>query len=177
MHALVTPAEVQDNQPMLDLLWRVRFRWRLRPRQVTGDTKYGTIVNIVAVEEQGIRAYVPLANWENKTGYLGSNRFTYDPQRDVYFCPQGQLLHRRTNEYKSRKVEYGARAEDCNTCSLKAQCIPSDHGRIVYRRRGNGLCCQTAIPKKTRLPRKERAASGTVRVTGKCNSVSPATTR
>ena len=24
--ALVTPAEVQENQPMLDLLWRVRFR-------------------------------------------------------------------------------------------------------------------------------------------------------
>jgi hypothetical protein len=27
--ALVTPSEVMDNQPMLDLLWRVRFRWKL----------------------------------------------------------------------------------------------------------------------------------------------------
>jgi transposase len=36
--ALVTPAEVMENQPMLDLLWRVCFRWKLRPRQVTGDT-------------------------------------------------------------------------------------------------------------------------------------------
>jgi transposase len=60
LQALVTPAEVQDNQPMLDLLWRVCFRWRLRPRQITGDTKYGTIENIVPVEQQGIRAYVPL---------------------------------------------------------------------------------------------------------------------
>ena len=25
---LVTPADVMENQPMLDLLWRVRFRWR-----------------------------------------------------------------------------------------------------------------------------------------------------
>jgi hypothetical protein len=40
--ALVTPAEVMENQPMLDLLWRVCFRWKLRPRQVTGDTTYGT---------------------------------------------------------------------------------------------------------------------------------------
>ena len=31
---LVTPSEVMDNQPMLDLLWRVRFRWKLQPRQV-----------------------------------------------------------------------------------------------------------------------------------------------
>src|SRR6266699_3814002 len=44
--ALVTPAEVMENQPMLDLLWHVRFRWHLRPRQVTGDTKYGTLENI-----------------------------------------------------------------------------------------------------------------------------------
>ncbi len=53
-----------------------------------------TIENIVAVEEQGIRAYVPLPNWENKTSYLGSNHFTYDAQRDVYICPPGQPLHR-----------------------------------------------------------------------------------
>jgi hypothetical protein len=36
---LVAPGEVMENQPMLDLLWRVRFRWKLRVRQVTGDTK------------------------------------------------------------------------------------------------------------------------------------------
>ena len=37
--ALVTPAEVQDNQPAMDLLWRTRFRWKLHPRHVTGDSK------------------------------------------------------------------------------------------------------------------------------------------
>lgn len=66
------------------------------------------------MEQQGIRAYVPLPNWENKTGYLGSNHFTYDPERDVYICPQDQPLRRRTNEYTVRKVECRARAEDCN---------------------------------------------------------------
>jgi hypothetical protein len=32
--ALVTEASVMENQPMLDLLWHVRFRGLLRPRQV-----------------------------------------------------------------------------------------------------------------------------------------------
>jgi hypothetical protein len=36
--ALVTPADVMENVPMQDLLWRVCFRRKLRPRQVTGDT-------------------------------------------------------------------------------------------------------------------------------------------
>src|SRR5260370_3008056 len=44
--ALVTPSEVMENQPALDLLWRVRFRGKLWPRQVTGDTTYGTTNNI-----------------------------------------------------------------------------------------------------------------------------------
>jgi transposase len=39
--ALVTPADVMEIVPLRDLLWRVCFRWKLRPRQVTGDTTYG----------------------------------------------------------------------------------------------------------------------------------------
>jgi len=92
--ALVTPAEVMENQPMLDLLWHVRFRWRLRPRQVTGDTKYGTLENIKAIEDAGMRAYIPLFNRENEHGaYYGSARFTYDAIHDRYICPAGQPLH------------------------------------------------------------------------------------
>jgi transposase len=60
LQVLVTPSEVMDNQPMRDLIFRTRFRWKLRPRHVTGDTKYGTIENIKALEDAGIRAYVPL---------------------------------------------------------------------------------------------------------------------
>ncbi len=41
--ALVTPADVMENVPMRDLLWRVCFRRKLRPSQVTGDTTYGTV--------------------------------------------------------------------------------------------------------------------------------------
>lgn len=65
LSVLVTPAEVMENQPMLDLLWHARFRWRLRPRQVTGDTKYGTLENIKVIEDAGMRAYIPLFNREN----------------------------------------------------------------------------------------------------------------
>jgi transposase len=74
LQALVTPSEVQDNQPMLDLLWRVCFRWRLQPKQVTGDTKYGTIENIKAIEDAGMRAYIPLRNFEDSRGVFGKQR-------------------------------------------------------------------------------------------------------
>src|SRR6266516_901423 len=35
LQVLVAPSEVMDNQPMLDLLWRSRFRWKLWPRLAT----------------------------------------------------------------------------------------------------------------------------------------------
>jgi hypothetical protein len=98
---LVTLSEVMDNQPMLDLLWRVRFRWKLRPRHVTSDTKYGTIHNIKAIEDAHIRAYIPLPNWEHMTLYFGPSKFTHDEAQDAYLCPQtqSQPLHPFRREY------------------------------------------------------------------------------
>ena len=97
LQVLVTPSEVMDNQPMLDLLWRVRFRWKLRPRHVTGDTKYGTIQNIKAIEEAGIRAYVPLPDWEHMTPFFGPAKFTYHAAHDHYVCPLRLRLLWRVN--------------------------------------------------------------------------------
>jgi hypothetical protein len=92
LQVLVTPSEVMDNQPMRDLIFRTRFRWKLRPPHVTGDTKYGTIQNIKALEDAGIRAYVPLPDWEHMTPFFGPSTFMYDAAQDVYVCPQGQLF-------------------------------------------------------------------------------------
>src|SRR5581483_4140049 len=89
LEVLVTPADVMENLPFLEMLWRARFRWHLRPAQATGDTTYGTIENIVAMEDQGIRAYVPLSEVGRRDGFLGWEAFAYDAERDVYTCPQG----------------------------------------------------------------------------------------
>ena len=129
---LVTPGEVMDNQPMLDQLWHVFFRWRLRPKQVTGDTAYGTIENIKAIEDAHIRASVPLPDWDHMTPYYGLSQFSYDAQHDRYLCPQGQaLLPSRSRQ--AQKVEYTAPAATCNACPWKAQCTSSKRGRQVHR--------------------------------------------
>jgi len=92
---------------------------------VTGDTKYGTIQNIKAMEDAGIRAYIPLPDWEHKTPYYGPSKFIYDAAQDLYVCPAGQPLRRFRTEYQAEKVEYRADAATCNACPLKAQCTES----------------------------------------------------
>jgi len=134
LHALVTPGDVMENQPMLDLLRRVRFRWRLRPQRVIADTTYGTIENIRALEgEENIRAYVPLPDWEHQRDYYGPGQFTDDAQRNVYVCPEGALLLPSRQEWKAEKTEYQAEAAICNACPRKAACTPSEHGHQVHR--------------------------------------------
>ena len=130
---LVVPGEVMDNQPMLDLLWYVYFRWRVRPGHVTGDTKYGTFENIKAIEDAHIRAYVPLPDWEHKTPYYGPAQFTYDAVHDQYRCPQGQVLFAFHREEQAQLIEYRAAAGTCNACPVKIHCTPSKRGRHLHR--------------------------------------------
>jgi transposase len=131
--ALVTPADVMENVPLQDLLWRVCFRRKIWPQQVTGDTTYGTTENIVAVEDAGIRAFFPLPDFDRRTPFFGKGAFTYDPGADAYRCPQGQVLPRRKTKYTEAEVLYRADPASCNACPVKTQCTASDHGRMVHR--------------------------------------------
>ncbi len=134
LNALVTPSEVTENRPMLDMLWATVFRWRIYPRQVTGDAKYGTRENVAALEKAGIRAYVAIPNFDFRdTGLFGPGHFRYDPEKDVYVCPADERLHRRTRTGGNRGTRYQAKAEACNACELKAKCTTSERGRMLYR--------------------------------------------
>jgi transposase len=131
--ALVTPSEVMDNQPMQDLLWHSLFRWHLPLEQVTGDTRYGTAENVAAIEKAGLRAYVPLTDFDKRSPLYGKQRFSFDAERDQYVCPGGSRLSRQKSEYTQRIVVYHAEATTCNACPLKAKCTTSDNGRSVAR--------------------------------------------
>jgi len=130
---LVAPSEVSENKPMLDLLWRARFRWKLWPRQATGDSKYGTEENLVAIESQHLRAYVPLPDNDHRTEFFSSDRFRYDAERDIYMCPAGKELRLDRPHSTERQLRYRARARDCNHCPLKAKCTTSQQGRSLCR--------------------------------------------
>ena len=142
LNALVAPAEVTENRPMLDLLWRTCFRWKLRPHHVTADGKYGTLENVVALEEAGVRAYVALHESGSRPGYFAKGEFRYDPEADVYSCPAGKLLRplgKKEGEDRSdRETYYRAKASECAPCPLKVRCTTNKNGRQLRRYPGEG---------------------------------------
>jgi hypothetical protein len=118
--------------------WRARFRWQLPLRQVTGDAKYGTALNIAGVEREGIRAYMALHRSGGKPNLFGREDFTYDSKEDVYICPAGELLRpvgKKANEQQAGKdVIYRAKGSSCKACPLREKCTTKKkQGRSLRR--------------------------------------------
>lgn len=133
LSALVTPASITDNTPLLDLVDWVRSRWKIQPKLAVGDTKYGTVPNIVGLEERGIKAYLPTSDFSQRTKYYPAKFFQYDTEKDQYICPQRQILplvSRRTSE---QVLVYKPKAKVCNACPVKSQCTGSKSGRHIFR--------------------------------------------
>ena len=137
LSVLVTPGEVSENRPMLDLLFRSVFRWKIRPHHVTGDGKYGTAENIAAVEHSGIRAYLVLHEAGGRVDFFRKSEFAYDAAKDLYVCPAGETLRALgdAEDIRSRGkvVTYRAKASICAECSLKPRCTTNKNGRSLRR--------------------------------------------
>jgi Transposase DDE domain len=131
--ALVTPASIMDNTPMLDLACWVRLRWQLQPKIVVGDTKYGTVENIVGLAQQGIKAYLPTPDLSQRNEFYPAQDFHYNQLQDLYLCPQGQELPLHARRQSEAVFVYRADAATCNRCLVKMHCTNSQSGRHIFR--------------------------------------------
>lgn len=133
LHAFVTPGDVAENNVLLDQLRRTIFRRKLRPKRLIADAKYASADNIRTLEDDGIRAYVPLPEWDKSSPYFHISAFTYDADEDVYRCPEGQVLKLEWIDEVGERNVYRARAATCNACPVKEQCTRSNQGRLIGR--------------------------------------------
>jgi len=118
---------------MLDLARWVRFRWHLRPKIAVGDSKFGTIRNIVALEQDGLRAYLAMPDLNKRSGLYTLDQFRYDAERDVYTCPQGQFLPLSSFDQYQQAFMYRTKRKICNACPVKTKCTTSAYGRVLRR--------------------------------------------
>lgn len=130
--ALVTPASIMDNTPLLDLVKYVCSKWKLRPKQATSDSKYGTVPNIVGLEQMEICAYLPTPDISHRTKFYPADRFQYDVEHDQYICPQGQTLRLYSRRNSEQVYVYAAEASICNACLVKSECTDSQSGRHIF---------------------------------------------
>ena len=133
LSALVTPASIMDNTPILDLVDWVCSRWKIEPKLAVGDARYGRIPKISGFEKRGIKTYLPTPDFSNRTKHYPAKLFEYDPENNHYICPKGKILPLRVRRKKEQILLYKSKAEVCNVCPVKVECTGSKSGRYISR--------------------------------------------
>lgn len=131
--ALVTPASIMDQTPMLDLARWLRFRWQIQPEIAVGDSKFGTISNILGLENDGIRAFFPIPSLSRSKTLYPLDLFRYDADRNIYLCPERQELRLVSRVNSQELFRYQADPSICNACSVKSKCTKAKSGRSISR--------------------------------------------
>jgi transposase len=130
---LTTSADLSDSKSLQEIIKRTTERLSevgLRVKDVSADRNYCSGENLRALEEQGIRPFIPSQRHPNTTGGLQREEFRYDNQRDVYICPQGKDLVYSFTSKKNCRV-YSCQASNCLSCPMKDRCTPGKKGRRV----------------------------------------------
>jgi len=149
-----TPArmaqEIKATKAMLD---RVEEKHGIRPHRLAADKAYGTGPFLAWLSERNITPHIPVLDRQQQTGgLLPREAFSFDPERNVFICPQGKILKHRTAQ-KEKIHMYRATARDCKMCPIRQQCTRGPNAPcLCHSKRPFGrtlLPCRTPKPSKT----------------------------
>src|SRR5213075_2535860 len=73
------------------------------------------------------------------TPHYYSDKFIYDPEKDIYTCPQNQVLkgsgqwYPKGNGSKYQNLVKHYKTPACKSCPVKADCTRNKNGRLIER--------------------------------------------
>jgi transposase len=126
---------VTDQHQLVPMAERAKQTLGAETLEVVADMGYYDGAAVQKCEAQGVIVYIPKpqTSANTKLGLFGKERFTDNPEQDVYVCPAGEALtYRFGTEEKGRKIRYYSTAA-CGRCVLKAQCTRNKDNRRITR--------------------------------------------
>jgi transposase len=129
----VTPANVHDSVPYLGRLDRQRERFGFNVRAVGVDAGYATAAIAKGLEDRNIYGVTGYRRPNHVEGLFHKRQFQYDQERDVYVCPNQQLLIYRTTNREGYR-QYHSDAQQCRECPLRPQCTRSRNATKIVTR-------------------------------------------
>ena len=130
--------DANDRYQLAGMAQKAKMILEVEKLDVTADKGFCTGSELKKCEENGITAYVAIPEETMPNKKLGvpapefySQRFAYDPLRDVYVCPANQVMGFWKGRWKNRGRLY--RTAACAACLLRSRCTRSKQGRIIFR--------------------------------------------
>jgi transposase len=135
-----------DTNTLIPHIEQYKELYQQNPDVITADAGYGSEENYEYLETNQIESYVKYNYFhkEQKQKHVNpfnSENFPYNKQKDCYYCPIGQKMHklgerkkRTENGYLQHLIIY--QAQNCNGCPLRYLCHKSkDNRQIQVNRR------------------------------------------
>jgi len=104
----------------------------LTPTDVTADRGHHSEENVVEIEAMGVFPIIRARAQAGPPGFRGQD-FAYRAEEDVYLCPAGQRLARRSSLSTEGRAHYRALGDTCQQCEHFGVCTKSANGRTVAR--------------------------------------------
>lgn len=133
-----TPGDVNEAHLMLPLVEQHEATTGITADTIVADSKYGTIDNFLACHDKGVKAHIPdlrqaALKRTKERSIFTDDQFLYDPQIDMYRCPAGKPLKRKSLHKHRESCDYAAPKKVCAACELREQCTKNKTGRTVKR--------------------------------------------
>jgi transposase len=143
-HMLIVESEVDNRSDaghLHEMSKAAKDALDAKALRVLADAGYYNSEDLKACEDDGITAYVPLQEGNDKLekqGRFSRKDFSYDAAADAYRCPAGQLLNTTKKPWKntSGRVEtrYVSSKTTCDACPLRTRCLtPEAKTRTIFR--------------------------------------------
>jgi hypothetical protein len=133
--------DASDNARLEPLVAAAQRQEPAGVKAVDGDSGFYSGGAIGRLEAAGIDTCVPDSNTAGdlhrgqRAGAVrdagrGQIRFTYDPERDLYRCPEGnELVYSQTSEQGGQRVTQYRAKRDCRDCPLAGECLSQANAR------------------------------------------------
>ena len=128
-----------DDEQLIPILEQAKDNTKGQIGIVTADAGYGNASNLEALEPHQVDAYIPDDTYQSRRrgkplGPFDKDSFIYDPEQDVFICPEGNLLTYWHTRHEKKGDYRVYRYKKCNQCPHFGQCTKSKAGRSVWRR-------------------------------------------
>jgi transposase len=139
-----TSGAIAENRRLMGLVGQHAATTGVVARTVVADSKYGTVENYVACQQQGIRTHMgdvraKQTNNPRCQGIFPDTAFTYEAASNTYRCPAGETLVARRLHPRRRTWEYHTARGGCAGCALRPQCTRATYGRTIKRHEHQAL--------------------------------------
>lgn len=129
----VTAANVNDVDPVPEIMGDIERRLGYLPEYMGLDAGYHNARIAHQLAAKGIQGVIGYRRHTHKGEHYGKYRFTYDPERNVYICPERHILeHKTTNRHGYR--EYYSDPKVCASCPRRKECFSEKATRRQVQR-------------------------------------------